>query len=85
MTDNPTKPQSFEKALALDPDLALARWGVAYAIGPNYNKAWDAFDPVDLAVAARRGDQPVAGVGGHRRQVLVAHDLADADDCEIDR
>ena len=29
----------FERALALDPDLAIARWGIAYAIGPNYNKA----------------------------------------------
>ena len=37
----------FERALALDPDFALARWGIAYAVGPNYNKAWEAFDPVD--------------------------------------
>src|SRR5689334_10697362 len=44
----------FERALALDPDLALARWGIAYAIGPNYNKAWDAFDPVDLAASLAR-------------------------------
>jgi tetratricopeptide (TPR) repeat protein len=39
----------FEKALELDPDCAMAHWGVAYAVGPNYNKAWDAFDEVDLA------------------------------------
>ena len=44
----------FERALALDPDLAIARWGIAYAIGPNYNKAWDAFDPVDLAASLAR-------------------------------
>lgn len=44
----------FERALALDPRLALARWGIAYAIGPNYNKAWDAFDPVDLAASLAR-------------------------------
>jgi tetratricopeptide (TPR) repeat protein len=44
----------FEKALNLDPSLALARWGIAYAIGPNYNKAWDAFDPVDLTVSLAR-------------------------------
>src|SRR5258707_9969560 len=41
----------FERALALDPELAIARWGIAYAIGPNYNKAWEAFDPVDLAAS----------------------------------
>lgn len=44
----------FERALVHDPDLALARWGIAYAVGPNYNKAWDAFDPVDLTASLRR-------------------------------
>ena len=23
----------------------MAHWGVAYAIGPNYNKPWDDFEP----------------------------------------
>ncbi len=44
----------FDRALALDPELSIARWGVAYAIGPNYNKAWEAFDPVDLAASLAR-------------------------------
>jgi len=34
----------FENALAADPDCAMAHWGIAYAIGPNYNKPWDAFE-----------------------------------------
>src|SRR6476469_5350845 len=44
----------FERALELDPDLAIARWGIAYSVGPNYNKAWEAFDPVDLAASVAR-------------------------------
>ena len=44
----------FERALALDADLGIARWGIAYAIGPNYNKAWEAFDPIDLAASLAR-------------------------------
>ncbi|MDT7645163.1 MAG: hypothetical protein QOC75_2163, partial [Pseudonocardiales bacterium] len=44
----------FEKALALDPELAIARWAIAYSVGPNYNKAWEAFDPVDLGVSLAR-------------------------------
>ncbi|HEX7427569.1 MAG TPA: tetratricopeptide repeat protein [Mycobacterium sp.] len=44
----------FERALELDPDLAVARWGIAYSIGPNYNKAWEAFDPVDMAASLAR-------------------------------
>ena len=53
----------FDKALSLDPDLAIARWGVAYAIGPNYNKAWEAFDPVDLAASAGAGPDGTAAGG----------------------
>jgi tetratricopeptide (TPR) repeat protein len=44
----------FEHALELDPDLAIARWGIAYSVGPNYNKAWEAFDPVDMAASLAR-------------------------------
>ena len=44
----------FEKALGLDTDLAIARWGIAYSVGPNYNKAWDAFDPIELAASLAR-------------------------------
>lgn len=44
----------FEKALRDDPDLWAARWGIAYAVGPNYNKGWDAFDPVDLPASLDR-------------------------------
>jgi tetratricopeptide (TPR) repeat protein len=38
----------FRRALEADPHCAIAYWGVAYALGPNYNKAWDAFDEVEF-------------------------------------
>ncbi|MGV0873889.1 tetratricopeptide repeat protein [Mycolicibacterium sp. XJ879] len=44
----------FERALDLDPELAIARWGIAYSVGPNYNKGWDAFDPVEAATSLAR-------------------------------
>lgn len=28
---------SFKRVLALDPNCAMAHWGIAYALGPNYN------------------------------------------------
>jgi tetratricopeptide (TPR) repeat protein len=34
--------RSFEKALAADPNLAMAHWGIALALGPNYNLDVDA-------------------------------------------
>ena len=39
----------FEQALIADPNCAIAHWGIAYAAGPNYNKHWEQFDPIDLA------------------------------------
>ena len=44
----------FERALQVDPDLAIARWGIAYSVGPNYNKAWDAFDPLERKTSLAR-------------------------------
>ena len=47
----------FQKALEHDPDCAMAHWGIAYCIGPNYNKPWEAFEeeekPDALATAAQ--------------------------------
>ncbi|MEU0224425.1 hypothetical protein ABZ177_08745 [Streptomyces sp. NPDC006284] len=38
----------FEAAAEADPDCAMAHWGIAYALGPNYNKPWEAFDAEEL-------------------------------------
>ncbi|KAH7137061.1 hypothetical protein B0J13DRAFT_640788 [Dactylonectria estremocensis] len=37
----------FQRAIKHDPECAMAYWGVAYAIGPNYNKAWIRYDKDD--------------------------------------
>ncbi|MGC2652155.1 MAG: tetratricopeptide repeat protein, partial [Mycobacterium sp.] len=60
----------FERALNVDPGLAIARWGIAYAVGPNYNKAWDAFDPHDRTVSLVRARMELAlAAGGHASPV----------------
>ncbi|MDO0976502.1 tetratricopeptide repeat protein [Mycolicibacterium frederiksbergense] len=56
----------FERAQELNPDLAIARWGIAYAVGPNYNKAWEAFDPVELAGSLARARAELAATAGGR-------------------
>jgi tetratricopeptide (TPR) repeat protein len=67
----------FERALQLDPDMAIARWGIAYAVGPNYNKAWDAFDPVDLAASLARARMEL-GLAVNGRASTVERGLVDA-------
>ncbi|HEY9292839.1 MAG TPA: hypothetical protein VIP98_16290 [Microlunatus sp.] len=38
----------FQRALQEDRRLAMAWWGIAYALGPNYNKPWEAFGEDEL-------------------------------------
>jgi tetratricopeptide (TPR) repeat protein len=50
--------ECFKKALKADPRCAMAHWGIAYCIGPNYNKPWETFeddekpDCIELAQSA---------------------------------
>jgi len=41
----------FSKAIEADPTCAMAHWGVAYALGPNYNLPWHLHDPKGRAQA----------------------------------
>ena len=81
----------FERALDFDLGLAIARWGIAYAIGPNYNKAWEASDPVDRAASLARARAEL-GLAAAGRASAVERGLigalqarfptADADDAD---
>ncbi len=50
----------FEKALASDPDCGMAYWGLAYAIGPNYNKPWEFFEPDERVSMLKKAGETVA-------------------------
>ena len=39
----------FKQAAEADPKCAMAYWGIAYALGPNYNKPWEAFDEAETS------------------------------------
>ena len=69
----------FERALEHDPNLAMAHWGIAYAIGPNYNKPWEDFDDDDkcqsldraLDATAAAADAAVATGASTIEQALI--------------
>jgi len=64
----------FQRALAEDPDCAMAWWGIAYSLGPNYNKPWEFYDGEDLRTTV------------HRTHEAVQRALALADRCtEVER
>jgi len=72
----------FRRALDHDADCAMALWGVAYALGPNYNKTWGVFDPLELETSTREARQsivkaleksgPGSGVSDVERALIVA-------------
>ncbi len=49
----------FEKAVAADPGCGLAHWGIAYAIGPNYNKPWEFFEPDERVETLERAHKAI--------------------------
>lgn len=50
----------FEKAIEHDPGCGMAHWGVAYAIGPNYNKPWEFFEPDERVATLERAHKAIA-------------------------
>jgi tetratricopeptide (TPR) repeat protein len=56
--------KAFQQAARLDPNMAMAYWGIAYAVGPNYNLPvdWDrekiAYDAITKAQALAKDATP---------------------------
>jgi tetratricopeptide (TPR) repeat protein len=55
----------FEKVVSLDPTCAMGYWGLAFALGPNYNKPWQLFDGEDLAATTTRAHRAVLDAKKH--------------------
>ena len=50
----------FQRAVELDPDCAMAHWGIAYATGPTTTRTWVAFDAAELVDAVAMAHAAVA-------------------------
>ncbi|MEM7076924.1 MAG: tetratricopeptide repeat protein [Pseudomonadota bacterium] len=80
----------FEKAIEADPECALAYWGIAYAIGPNYNKPWEVFTAeekapaLEKAHAALRTGQTLGRPDSAERALINALASRYPDDPEIE-
>jgi tetratricopeptide (TPR) repeat protein len=65
--------RSFEQAAKLDPKLAMAQWGIALAVGPNYNEPQ--IDPSRLLAADRaleRANELAVNATGKERAYIEA-------------
>jgi tetratricopeptide (TPR) repeat protein len=50
----------FERALVRDPACAMANWGIAHAVGPNYNKPWETFEHEEKEAAIEKAHAAIA-------------------------
>jgi tetratricopeptide (TPR) repeat protein len=65
--------RAFQQAARLDPTLAMAQWGIALAVGPNYNESQ--IDPSRLLAADRaleKAAELAAGATGKERAYIAA-------------
>ncbi|HYO63898.1 MAG TPA: hypothetical protein VER08_09735 [Pyrinomonadaceae bacterium] len=78
--------RSFRRAAELDPQLAMAHWGVAMSVGPNYNET--SISPERLKAAreaVRRGLELGAKAPEHERAYLEALSKRFSDDPRADQ
>jgi tetratricopeptide (TPR) repeat protein len=61
----------FNRAIEADPDCAMAYWGLAYALGPNYNKPWSMFDEEDLRLTVKEAHRAARTAGQKARSTTA--------------
>ncbi len=64
--------RSFRRSAELDPQLAMAYWGIALAVGPNYNEATVDTERVKAAYEAIRKAQSLGGGATERERAYIA-------------
>ena len=64
--------RSFERALQADPGLAMAHWGIAYALGPNINLAIDSARSVQAYAAIQQARALSANASAPERDWIEA-------------
>ena len=80
----------FELAAAADPQCVMAYWGIAFAIGPNYNKAWEMFpypervSVLDVALQAIEKGRSIAGGSEFEHALIEALDVRYPRDPEVE-
>lgn len=67
--------ECFRRAIALDPTCAMAYWGLAYSLGPNYNKPWSVFDPIEREKTLRSTHEAAVTAQEHAHRASPAEQL----------
>src|SRR6187399_2756789 len=77
--------RAFREAARLDPKCAMAWWGVAYALGPNYNLPIDAERNGKAVEAVQKAQSLQSGVSEPERAYIAAVGARYSSDPKADR
>ena len=55
----------YEKCVAADPGCVMGYWGIAYAAGCNYNKAWKVFSPKEIGRTMKKARAAIRAGSAH--------------------
>ena len=71
--------EAFAEAHRSDPGCGAALWGLAYAIGPNYNKPWEFFDAEERRATLDRAHKAIEDARALKDNLSAAeNDLIEA-------
>jgi len=76
--------RSFERAAELDPKLAMAHWGVALALGPNYNMEMETEQGKKALAAIRRAQELAPGASQRDQDYIAALATRYTDQMDVD-
>lgn len=77
--------KAFRAAETIDPDCAMAQWGVAVALGPNYNMEADPEKAEILLTSLRKAQQLVKNAAPKEQDFVAAASKRYAEDPKADR
>jgi tetratricopeptide (TPR) repeat protein len=77
--------RAFRAAETIDPDCAMAQWGVAVALGPNYNMEADPEKAEVLLTALRKAKQLVQAATPKEQAYVAAAETRYSEDPQADR
>ena len=76
--------RSFQRAAELDPKLAMAHWGVALALGPNYNMEMETEQGKKALAAIRRAQSLASGASAAEQDYIAALAKRYTDEINVD-
>ena len=74
--------RSFREAIRLDSGFAMAYWGLAYTLGPNYNASMESSDVEEVKWAIKKAKNLTSGLKDWEQGLILAFDAKHSSESE---